>query len=47
MRKVETTLFDVASFITGGVDVEEIAIDHLEDYRSGFGILKYLSLYRH
>ena len=48
MRKVETKLLDVpSSFITGGVDIEEIASGHLEDYRSGFGMLKYLSLYRH
>lgn len=47
MRKVETKLLKVPSFITGGVDIEEIASDHAEDYRPGFGMLKYLSLYRH
>ena len=40
MRKFETKLLDVPSFITGGVDIMEIAIDHLEDHRSGFGVLK-------
>ena len=31
--------FDVPSFITGGVDIEEIASDHLEINRLGFSIL--------
>ena len=45
MRKFETKLFDVPSFITGGVDREEIGSDH---HRSGFDTLpSTFNSYRH
>ena len=36
MRKLETKLFDVASFITGGVDIEEIASQPSRRLQVGF-----------